>query len=50
MIDIILHSLGLCGDSHPKIVDFHWIFSYIIENRTAFAYTLRNTWHKLNII
>ena len=47
MIESILHTLGLCGEPHPKLFDLAYIYSYIIENKNAFAYTLNNTWQNL---
>jgi hypothetical protein len=49
MLETFLHTFGLCGESHPKLVDLVAIYSYIIENKNAFAYTLRNTWQNLNL-
>lgn len=31
MIEIILHTLGFCGENHPKLVDFIPFYTYIIE-------------------
>lgn len=31
MIDIVLHTLGFCGDIHPKIVDILPYYYYLIE-------------------
>jgi hypothetical protein len=47
MIESILHTLGACGEPHPKLFDLGYIYLYIIENKNAFAYTLNNTWQKL---
>ena len=41
MVETILHTLGLCGEPHVKLVDLAPIYSYIIENKNALAYTLR---------
>jgi hypothetical protein len=42
MVETILHTLGLCGESHPKLVDLASIYSYIVENKNAFAYMIKN--------
>ena len=47
MIETILHTFGACGEPHPKLFDLAYIYSYIIENKNAFAYTLNNTWQNL---
>ena len=47
MLDTILHTFGICGEPHPKLLDLAYIYSYIIENKNAFAYTLINTWQKI---
>lgn len=49
MMEIFLHTIGICGDPHPKLLELAPILSYIYESKTAFAYTLRNTWQYLNI-
>jgi hypothetical protein len=47
MVETILHTLGLCGETHPKLLDLFPFLSYISEYRTALAYTLKNTWQNL---
>lgn len=47
MMETFIHSVGFCNEAHPKLLDLAYLYSYIIENRIAFAYTLRNTWQKL---
>ena len=63
MAEIIKHALGICGDHwHPNLltlllggVGLSTIYSYVIlylkcrfkKLKTAFAYTLNNTWQKL---
>jgi len=49
MIEIILHTLGLCGETHPKLIDFIPLSKYIIESRQALAYTFNNIWQNLSI-
>ena len=48
MIETIIHTLGFCGEAHPRLFDLAIFHSYIIENKNAFAYTLKNTWQILN--
>ena len=48
MLETILHTFGFCGESHPKLLDLASIYLYIIENKNALAYTLKNTWQTLN--
>lgn len=48
-MEAVLHVLGLCGENHPRMLDLIPIYSYLTEYRTAFAYTLRNTWQYFNI-
>ena len=45
----VLHILGLCGENHPRMFDLIPIYSYFIEYKTAFAYTLKNTWQHINL-
>ena len=47
MIETVMHTLGLCGENHPRVVDFLPIYSYLVEYKEAFAYTLKNTWQNL---
>jgi len=47
MVEAILHTVGFCGENHPKVVDLFPIYSYLLEYKTAFAYTLKNTWQNL---
>jgi len=49
MIEAILHTFGLCGESHPKLVDLAAIYSYIIENKNTLAYTFKTTWQNINL-
>lgn len=44
-----MHSLGICGEPHVKLLDFIPFYSYLTEYRVALAYTLKNTWQHLNI-
>jgi hypothetical protein len=47
MVETVIHTLGICGEPHPKFFDLVYIYSYIIEYKNAFAYTLNNTWQNL---
>jgi hypothetical protein len=42
MVEMILHILGLCGETHPKLIDFIPLSKYIIESKQPLAYMLNN--------
>jgi hypothetical protein len=45
MLEAIIHSLGLCGEPHAKLLDLAPFYSYIIENNVSLY--VSNTWQKL---
>jgi hypothetical protein len=45
MLETIIHSLGLCGEPHVKLLDLAAFYSYIIENNVSLY--VSNTWQKL---
>jgi hypothetical protein len=47
MLETVIHSLGLCGEPHFKLLDIAPLYSYIVENNSVCLYA-SNTWHKLN--
>jgi hypothetical protein len=40
MMETIIHTLGLCGENHLKLIDLVGIYPHIIENKNTF----KNTW------
>jgi hypothetical protein len=45
MVETVMHSLGLCGEPHIKLLDLAAFYSYIIENNVSLY--VSNTWQKL---
>jgi hypothetical protein len=46
MLETVIHSLGLCGESHFKLLDIAPLYSYFIENNSVCLYA-SNTWQKI---
>jgi|FLOH01.1.fsa_nt_gi hypothetical protein len=44
MLDTMIHTLGLCGEAHPRLFDLVLFYSYIIENKNALTCALKNIW------
>ncbi len=44
MLETIIHSLGLCGEPHVKLLDLAAFYSYIIENKNRISLYPYNTW------
>ena len=47
MIDTAIHTLGLCGENHLKVIDIFPFYSYIVEYKQLLFYVFRRNWDRL---
>lgn len=45
VIDTLLHTIGICGEPHVKVVDIIPFYSYIVESNIGLY--VNDSWQKL---